>query len=122
MSQIKGKDTKPEMVVRKLLHSMGYRFRLHRKDLTGKPDIALPKYKSIINVNGCFWHSHNCKYGKVEPKTNTEFWEEKRLKTVHRDKRTKESLEAMGWRFLVIWECEVKSLSSLEAKLKSFLG
>ncbi|MBK6264388.1 DNA mismatch endonuclease Vsr [Marivirga sp. S37H4] len=109
MSQIKGKDTKPEILVRKFLHKHGFRFRLHSKNLSGKPDIVLPKYKTVIFVNGCFWHGHeNCKYFKL-PKTRTEWWEEKINGTVLRDQKNYGILEKEGWKIITIWECELKT-------------
>ena len=113
MSAIKSKNTKPEIAVRKLLHSMGYRFRLHRKDLPGSPDIVLPKYKTAIFVHGCFWHRHrNCKYATT-PKTRKEFWENKFRANVKRDLEIQEKIKIMGWKSVVIWECEVKNKSFL---------
>ena len=109
MSAIKSKNTKPEIKVRKILHSMGYRFRLHRKDLPGSPDIVLPKYKTVIFVHGCFWHRHaNCKYAST-PKTRKEFWESKFKANVKRDKEIQEKIQNIGWQPVVIWECEVKN-------------
>ena len=108
MSAIKSKNTKPEIAVRKLLHSMGYRFRLHRKDLPGSPDIVLPKYKTVIFVHGCFWHRHeNCKYAST-PKTRQEFWEAKFRDNINRDKLNQENLSSKGWKIIVVWECEIK--------------
>src|SRR6056297_983222 len=108
MSQIKGKDTKPEMIVRKFLHSNGFRYRLHVKDLLGKPDLVLPKYNSVIFVHGCFWHAHEgCKYFKI-PKTRTEWWKEKLIGNRNRDKKHTCQLEDLGWIVIVIWECELK--------------
>ncbi len=108
MSRIKGKDTKPEEIVRKYLFSQGFRYRKNDKRLPGKPDIVLPKYKVAIFVNGCFWHKHEgCRYF-VWPGSNTEFWKEKIEGTVKRDKRQKAELIAAGWRVLIIWECELK--------------
>jgi len=107
MSRVKAKNTKPEILVRKLLHRLGYRFRLHRKDLPGKPDIVLPKYRTIIFVNGCFWHGHNCPKGKL-PETNTRFWEEKITTNQKRDQLNREKLEGEGWAVLTIWECQIK--------------
>ena len=108
MSAIKSKNTKPEIAVRKLLHSMGYRFRLHRKDLPGSPDIVLPKYKTVIFVHGCFWHRHqNCKYAS-NPKTRREFWEKKFKENIERDKKTQEKLKNLGWKTKIVWECEIK--------------
>ena len=108
MSAIKSKNTKPEIAVRKLLHSMGYRFRLHRKDLPGSPDIVLPKYKTVIFVHGCFWHRHeNCKYAST-PKTRKEFWENKFKENVIRDKSHQKKLSGIGWKIIIVWECEIK--------------
>jgi len=108
MSRIRSKNTKPEILVRKWLHKQGFRFRLHQKDLPGKPDIVLPKYRTVIFVHGCFWHRHpGCKR-TTTPSTNTEFWEEKFRKNVDRDVRNRETLEALGWKVIVVWECEVK--------------
>ena len=108
MSAIKSKNTKPEIAVRKLLHSMGYRFRLHRKDLPGSPDIVLPKYKTVIFVHGCFWHRHeNCKYAST-PKTRQEFWNKKFNENINRDKINQENLSSKGWKIIIVWECEIK--------------
>ena len=117
MSAIKSKNTKPEIAVRKLLHSMGYRFRLHRKDLPGSPDIVLPKYKTVIFVHGCFWHRHeNCKYAST-PKTRKEFWESKFKANVKRDKEIQEKIKNIGWQSSVIWECELKDIDNLRDKI-----
>jgi len=108
MSRIKGKDTKPELLVRKYLFSEGFRYRIHSKRLPGKPDIILKKYKTVIFVHGCFWHSHeNCKY-HVIPKTRREWWIEKLKKTKTKDKDDTSLLIEMGWNVIVIWECELK--------------
>ena len=116
MSAIKSKNTKPEIIVRKLLHSMGYRFRLHRKDLPGSPDIVLPKYKTVIFVHGCFWHRHeNCKYAST-PKTRKEFWENKFKVNLKRDAEVQEKIKNIGWQSVVIWECEIKNQSKLKRK------
>lgn len=122
MSRIRSKDTKPEMVVRRLAHKLGYRFRLHRRDLPGKPDLVFPSYHKVILVHGCFWHMHKCKYGKATPKTNSDFWQKKRRENVRRDRRNLRALKNSGWNVLVIWECQVKRESVTEGKLKSFLG
>ena len=122
MSAIKSKNTKPEIAVRKLLHSMGYRFRLHRKDLPGSPDIVLPKYKKVIFVHGCFWHRHqNCKYAS-NPKTRREFWEKKFKENIERDKKTQEKLKNLGWKTKIVWECEIKKQDKLIKKLEDFLN
>ena len=112
MSQIKGKNTKPEILVRKFLHAKGFRYRLHDKTLPGKPDIVLPKYKTAIEVMGCYWHGHpNCKYFKL-PSTNTEFWKNKIEGTIQRDKINHSKLSESGWKVIVIWECELKAEKS----------
>ncbi|MEZ6061895.1 MAG: very short patch repair endonuclease [Planctomycetaceae bacterium] len=105
MSRIRDRDTRPEMIVRSLVHRMGYRFRLHRKDLPGKPDLVLPRHRKVIFVHGCFWHRHRCRYGRVAPKSNAAFWQEKRNGNVLRDRRNIRSLRRDGWQVLVIWEC-----------------
>ena len=108
MSAIKSKNTKPEIKVRKVLHSMGYRFRLHSKNLPGSPDIVLPKYKTVIFVHGCFWHRHqNCKYAST-PKTRQEFWNKKFNENINRDKINQENLSSKGWKIIIVWECEIK--------------
>ncbi len=124
MSRIRGKDTKPEMIVRKFLFAKGYRYRLHAKNLPGKPDIILPKYKTIIFIHGCFWHGHEgCKY-YVIPKTRTEWWVEKIGKNKKKDKENYEKLAETDWRILTIFECELKgkkqeeTLNSLLAQLQ----
>jgi len=109
MSRIKGTNTKPEMLVRKFLFSKGFRYRINDKKLPGKPDIVLPKYKTVIFVNGCFWHGHeNCKYFKL-PKTRTEWWKEKIEKNIENDLTKQSQLFNLGYRVLIIWECEIKS-------------
>lgn len=109
MSQIKGKNTKPEMLVRKFLHSNGFRYKLHDKNLPGKPDIVLPKYKTVIEVQGCYWHGHkNCKYFTL-PKSNTEFWQEKISGNIKRDRDNHDKISALGWQLMIIWECQLKA-------------
>ena len=106
MSRIRSKNTKPEMIVRSALHKMGYRFRLHRKDLPGTPDIVLPKYKTVIFVHGCFWHRHRGCKNCSTPKSRTSFWSRKFQDNVERDKTYAEKLTGLGWQVIVIWECE----------------
>ena len=121
MSAIKSKNTKPEIKVRKVLHSMGYRFRLHSKDLPGSPDIVLPKYKTVIFVHGCFWHRHeNCKYAST-PKTRKEFWNKKFTENKKRDSEIQEKIKILDWRSVVIWECETKNIENLREKLIDFI-
>ena len=121
MKAVGTENTGPEMTVRKALHRLGYRFRLHRKDLPGSPDIVLPKYKTVIFVHGCFWHRHKGCKKATTPKTNTEYWQAKFRQNVDRDKRNKRALEALGWRVVVVWQCEVptveKAMDTLIAKL-----
>jgi DNA mismatch endonuclease (patch repair protein) len=122
MAAIRGKDTKPEMIVRKLVHAMGYRYRLHRKNLPGKPDLVFSSRKKVIFVHGCFWHMHNCRYGRVRPKTNAEFWQAKREATVVRDRRNRIALRASGWRLFVVWECQAKDSPKLIISIQEFLN
>ena len=110
MSQIKAKNTQPELIVRKFLHSNGYRFRLHYSRLPGKPDIALPKYKTVIQVNGCFWHSHEGCKNFVLPKTNVDWWKEKLEKTKFKDRANEKKLKSLGWNLITVWECELSSV------------
>jgi DNA mismatch endonuclease (patch repair protein) len=121
MAAIRGKDTTPERAVRSVLHSLGYRFRLHRKDLPGKPDIVLPKYHAVIFVHGCFWHCHDCRWGNVIPKTRADFWRDKRGGNVARDERHKLALEAIGWKVVTIWECQSRANAELKALITSEL-
>ncbi len=127
MRSVKSTDTSPEMVVRKWLHARGYGYRIHRKDLPGKPDITMSRLKLAIFVHGCFWHNHtNCRKATI-PKTRTEFWTEKFKKNKERDKQKEDALEKAGWRILVLWQCEIEqgkfadilqeSLSELESSL-----
>lgn len=108
MSCIRNRNTKPEMIVRSIAHGLGYRYRLHRKDLPGKPDLVFSGRRKIIFVNGCFFHMHDCRYGKVTPKTNADFWAKKRLSNVERDTRNIAELEKDGWQILTVWECQTK--------------
>ncbi|MFM9904436.1 MAG: very short patch repair endonuclease [Pyrinomonadaceae bacterium] len=117
MSKIKSKDTKPELKVRKALHRLGYRFRLHRKDITGRPDIVLPKYKAAIFVNGCFWHRHNGCREASKPKSNSEYWEAKLNKNVERDTRNYILLSERNRNVIVFWECELDHSVELNTAL-----
>lgn len=118
MAAIKGKDTKPEMIVRKYLFSRGLRFRVQVRKLPGNPDIVLPKYKTVIFVNGCFWHGHEgCRYFRL-PKSNVGFWKEKIERNVARDVRNEAELKALGWRVVRVWECEIKTVAQREEYLK----
>jgi len=121
MSRIQSRDTKPEKTVRSILHGLGYRFRLHQKNLPGKPDIVLARYNSVIFVHGCFWHRHKeCKNASV-PKTKKTFWEEKFKANIERDIKVKNELKSNGWRVLVVWECELTDIESVEKELGKFL-
>ena len=119
MRAVKSRNTQPEMTVRRLVHSMGYRYRLHRKDLPGKPDLAFISRRKAIFVHGCFWHGHDCPRGSREPKTNRDYWIPKIAKTRERDKTTMERLRTMDWKTLVIWECEIDR--ALPGRLRAFL-
>ena len=121
MSRIKGKDTRPEKAVRSLLHKLGYRFRLHVKKLPGKPDIVLPKYKTVIFVHGCFWHRHEgCRFA-YNPKSKKKFWNEKFESNKKRDQMNKNKLEAGGWKVIVIWECETKDETLMTSKFTELI-
>ena len=123
MANIKGKNTKPEMVVRSLVHRLGYRYRLHQKSLPGKPDLVFASRRKVIFVHGCFWHRHECRYGAVKPATNASFWETKRLSNVERDRKTRIALEQAGWQVLVIWECQTRlSKETLAETVREFLS
>ncbi|MFP3976651.1 very short patch repair endonuclease [Marinobacter sp. KMM 10035] len=108
MSGIRGKNTKPELVVRQALHAKGFRYRLHRKDLAGKPDITLPRYNAVVFINGCFWHGHSCHLFKW-PKTRPEFWRSKIGANQERDRKNIETLLERGWRVFILWECSIKN-------------
>ena len=122
MSKIRGKNTRPEICVRSALHQMGYRFRLHRKDLPGKPDIVLAKHKVAIMVHGCFWHQHkNCRNATM-PKSRVEFWKEKFQKNAARDRQVEQQLKELDWEINTVWECQTKNSESLNVLLKSFFS
>ncbi|MBS7473692.1 DNA mismatch endonuclease Vsr [Pseudomonas syringae] len=122
MSRIRSRDTAPELAVRKVLYRMGYRYRLHSAIVPGKPDIVLTKFKSVIFVHGCFWHRHSgCKFAYT-PKSREEFWTKKFEANVRRDEVVKNQLSGLGWRILIIWECETKSSDIIENRLRGFLG
>ena len=121
MSRIRGANTKPEIAVRSLLHRMGYRFRLHRRDLPGTPDIVLPARSAVVMVHGCFWHGHACKRSKMS-KSRTDYWEPKIEANRRRDARVRRRLRRMGWKVVVVWECETKRLDKLSRKLGNALG
>ena len=121
MSRIRGRDTKPELLVRRIAHGLGFRFRLHRRDLPGCPDIVFPRYRAVILVHGCFWHRHpNCRFAS-SPKTRVEYWTKKFEGNVQRDRRNQLALTDLGWRTMVIWECETKDTKAVAARIESFL-
>jgi DNA mismatch endonuclease (patch repair protein) len=122
MRRVKGRNTTPELTVRQALTRLGARYRLHRKDLPGSPDIVMPERRLAIFVHGCFWHGHDCARGSRVPKQNRDYWVGKVARNVARDARTAEALAALGWRVETIWECELKALVELEARLKGLLG
>lgn len=122
MRAIKSKDTKPEITVRSLVHRLGYRFRLHRKDILGTPDIAFPGRHKLIFIHGCFWHGHDCKRGSRVPKENRNYWEKKIERNKRRDALNVDALEQLRWQILVIWECEIKDSQDLTRKLRDFLN
>lgn len=122
MGKIRGRNTKPELVVRSLCHTMGLRFRLYREDLPGTPDLVFPKHRLCLFVHGCFWHRHpGCKYAST-PKTRLDFWLPKLERNVERDREAAEALRAQGWRVEVIWECEIKKTHGLQSKLQDLFG
>lgn len=121
MRAIRSKDMLPEVTVRRLVHKLGYRFRLHRKDLPGKPDLVFVRRRKVIFVHGCFWHSHGCKNGHV-PKSNVEYWVPKLERNAERDKKSLAALTAGGWKPLVIWECEMQNKAKLEKRVVKFLS
>ncbi|WP_246104757.1 very short patch repair endonuclease [Sphingomonas xanthus] len=124
MAKIRSGDTKPELIVRRLLHGLGYRYRLHGKELPGKPDLVFSKRRKVIFVHGCFWHQHNataCLDGR-KPKSNTAYWHPKLARNVKRDRENLEKVAAAGWESLVLWECELRDQVALSARLQSFLG
>lgn len=122
MRAVKGRDTKPEMTVRRAAHALGYRFRLHRKDLPGSPDLVFPSRRKVIFVHGCFWHGHDCARGARTPKTNDEYWRAKIARNVARDARVTAELAALGWETLTIWECELKEPREPAKSIAEFLG
>jgi len=121
MGRIRSKDTKPELLVRSALHRLGFRYRLHAKDLPGNPNLVFLSRRAVLFVQGCFWHGHDCKRGSRHPKTNADYWTKKRTGNMARDEKRQMDLVVLGWRVLVVWECEIKG-ESLSDKLRTFLG
>jgi len=122
MRQVKSRDTKPELVVRSLAHKLGYRFRLHRRDLPGVPDLVFVSRRKVIFVHGCFWHGHHCARGDRQPKSNCDYWQKKIAKNKERDRLHRRQLRGLGWDVLVIWECQLRDENKLAQKLINFLG
>ena len=122
MRAVKGRDTTPELIVRRLTHRMGYRYRLHRADLPGKPDLVFPSRRAVIFVHGCFWHGHGCKRGARMPKSNVAYWRRKIGRNSERDAENLSKLQADGWRVFVIWECETGNTERLVRTLKGLLN
>ncbi|HQU59793.1 MAG TPA: DNA mismatch endonuclease Vsr [Saprospiraceae bacterium] len=122
MKRVKSSNTRPEMLIRKYLFSKGYRYRLHKKDIPGKPDLIFPAKKKIIFINGCFWHGHDCKRGARIPKANREYWLKKIGRNVERDKENFSKLKELGYKVAVIWECEMKDFQAIAEKLATFLN
>ncbi|MFH1747764.1 MAG: DNA mismatch endonuclease Vsr [Planctomycetota bacterium] len=121
MRAIRSRDTQPEMFVRRLVHSMGFRYRLHCRNLPGQPDLVFASRKKTVFVHGCFWHRHRCRYGRVVPATRREFWTKKLQKNIQRDRRVRRQLRALGWKSLTIWECQLKDVTRLRNRLHTFL-
>ena len=121
MSRIRGRNTAPEMLVRRLLHRAGYRYRLHARELPGKPDLVFPSRRKVIFVHGCFWHGHRCRYGRVRPRTNADFWSAKLAGNVQRDRKVRSELTRAGWKALVMWECELRDQVRTLRRLRAFL-
>ena len=122
MRAVRGRDTRPEMTVRRLVHRMGFRFRLHRKDLPGKPDIVFPKLHKVLFVHGCFWHGHDCPRGSRVPVQNRVYWTQKIARNRERDKTAVSALASLGWKAAVLWECEINSTEQTTRQLRKFLG
>jgi DNA mismatch endonuclease (patch repair protein) len=121
MSRIRKKDTKPEMIVRRLTHALGFRYRLHRRELPGTPDLVFPGRRKVILVHGCFWHQHDCQLGRKQPSTNQEYWLPKLRRNIERDEANGIKLKKAGWEILVIWECETRQSIGLADKIRGFL-
>lgn len=122
MQAVKSKDTAPELTIRRLLHGKGYRYRLHRHDLPGCPDLVFPSRKKVVFVHGCFWHGHNCPRGARIPKSNREYWIKKVGKNRARDSKARQELRVNGWKVLSIWECQLKNMSTTVRRLVGFLS
>jgi DNA mismatch endonuclease, patch repair protein len=122
MAAVKSVHTKPELLVRKIVSSMGWRYRLHRRDLPGTPDIVFSRLGKVINVNGCFWHLHRCRHGQKAPVRNADYWQAKRLRNAARDVKTNRQLRRAGWRVLTLWECQLQDVDKVAERIARFLG
>jgi len=122
MAAVKGKNTTPEIAVRRLAHRLGFRFRLHSTHLPGRPDLVFPRLRKVIFVNGCFWHAHPCKRGKRIPENNRDYWIRKRRRNANRDRRVARELQQLGWEVLTIWECEMRIPDELAERIERFLA
>ncbi|MFO0858512.1 MAG: very short patch repair endonuclease [Phycisphaerales bacterium] len=121
MAAVKGRDTTPELAVRRMVHGLGYRYRLHASDLPGKPDIVLRRWHAVIFVHGCFWHRHRCRFGQATPRTRAAFWRKKFERNIARDRRVRADLRRQGWRVLVVWECQLRDSERIARLLAGFL-
>ena len=122
MRRIRKTDTKPELAVRRLAHDMGYRYRLHRRDLPGTPDLVFPGRHKVIFVHGCFWHQHDCRLGQKQPSANPDYWLPKLARNVERDAENQTRLAQLGWEALIVWECEIKDTRGLRDRIRAFLA
>jgi DNA mismatch endonuclease, patch repair protein len=122
MSRVKGRDTGPELLVRSVVHRLGYRFRLHGKELPGRPDLVLPRHRKVVFVHGCFWHGHRGCRRAARPSTNREFWDRKIEGNIARDAKNVRELRRQGWKVLVVWQCAMKDVEALEKRLARFLS
>lgn len=121
MSQIRSRDTGPELAVRSIIYRMGFRFRVHQRSLPGRPDIVLPRHHKVVLVHGCFWHAHTCRPGRIQPAVNSNYWSQKRKRNQARDRRVLRKLRKLGWQVLVIWECELKNPARAKRRISRFL-
>ncbi|MYC32951.1 MAG: DNA mismatch endonuclease Vsr [Chloroflexi bacterium] len=122
MRRVRARSSRAELMVRQLTHRMGYRYRLHRRDLPGRPDLVFAKSRKVIFVHGCFWHGHSCRSGQNRPKSNTAYWEPKLTRNMARDVENLADLARMGWQALVVWECELRDVEQIREKIKLFLS
>ena len=121
MRTIRKTDTKPELALRKLIHAMGYRYRLHRRDLPGTPDLVFSTLRKVIFIHGCFWHQHTCRLGSKQPSANRDYWLPKLARNLERDFAAQQALAALGWNVLIVWECEIRSGSAIAGRIREFL-